>query len=409
MLESNCKYCNSILTNLFIDLGNMPLANSFLNEDDLSKEEFIMPLKVYVCKKCYLVQLKEYEIPEKIFSDYAYFSSFSESWLKHAKEYTEMISKRLDLDENSLVIEIASNDGYLLQYFDKKIPVLGIEPAKNIAEVAKKKNIQTLNKFFTNELSNELSKSGKNADLIIGNNVFAHVPNINDFLKGLKTLLKKDGIITLEFPHLLELIKQNQFDTIYHEHLSYFSFTVVKEIFSFHELEIFDVEKLKTHGGSLRIYVKHKNNLNLPNSDKIDKLLKEEFEYGLTNISFYNNFEVNVKKNRKQFIEFITDVKNQNKKIACYGAPAKGNTFLNYCKVDSKMIDYTVDKNPHKQKKFLPGVHIPIKDPYEIKKTKPDYLIILPWNLKDEIKKENEIIKDWNGKFVVAIPNLEIL
>ena len=372
MDESKCRYCNSILKTLFLDLGKTPLANSYLEKKDLMEKEFSLPLNVYVCEKCFLVQLKEYEMPKKIFSDYVYFSSYSESWLNHAKKYVEKITSKLNLDKENFVIEIASNDGYLLQFFDKKITVLGIEPAKNIAEIAEEKNIETLNEFFSYDLAKKLSNLRTKPDLIIGNNVFAHIPDINDFLKGLKILLKNSGIITLEFPHLLELIRHKQFDTIYHEHLFYFSFIVVKEIFSSHKLEIFDVEKLKTHGGSLRIYAKHKENNDFPINKRVKALLDEEQEFGFTNIKFYDNFDKKIKKIKKDFFDFIMKAKNENKKIVCYGAPAKGNTFLNYCKIDSKIIDYTVDKNPHKQGKFLPGTHIEIKNIEEIEKTKPD-------------------------------------
>jgi len=387
----------------------MPLANSFLEEMELEKEEFTLPLQMYICKNCFLVQLKQFEIPEKIFLDYAYFSSYSSSWLEHAKNYADRITKQLELNKNSFVLEIASNDGYLLQYFkNKEIPVLGIEPAENIAKVANEKGINTLNEFFSLTLAKKLSMSERSADLIIGNNVFAHVPEINNFVEGLRVMLNDNGVITLEFPHLLQLIEKNQFDTIYHEHLSYFSLNTVKTILSSHDLEIFDVEELSTHGGSLRIFVKHKKNSKMKISINVEDILEKEKENGLLEISFYKNFSDNVKKIRTDFLEFLNGVKNKNAKIVCYGAPAKGNTFLNYCKIDSRMISFTVDKNPHKQGKFLPGTHISIKDPSELMNEKPDYVIILPWNLENEIKNEISFVRDWNGKFVIVIPEVRI-
>ena len=409
MKNDKCRFCDSELDELILDLGEMPLANSFLEEMELQKEEFTLPLQMYICKNCFLVQLKQFEIPEKIFLDYAYFSSYSSSWLEHAKNYADRITKQLELNKNSFVLEIASNDGYLLQYFkNKEIPVLGIEPAKNIAKVANEKGINTLNEFFSLTLAKKLSISEKSADLIIGNNVFAHVPEINNFVEGLRVMLNDNGVITLEFPHLLQLIEKNQFDTIYHEHLSYFSLNTVKTILSSHDLEIFDVEELSTHGGSLRIFVKHKKNSKIKISINVEHILEKEKENGLLEISFYKNFSDNVKKIRTDFSEFLNEVKNKNAKIVCYGAPAKGNTFLNYCKIDSRMISFTVDKNLHKQGKFLPGTHISIKDPSELMNEKPDYVIILPWNLENEIKNEISFVRDWNGKFVIVIPEVRI-
>jgi 2-polyprenyl-3-methyl-5-hydroxy-6-metoxy-1,4-benzoquinol methylase len=409
MKNDKCRFCDSELDELILDLGEMPLANSFLEEMELDKEEFTLPLQMYICKNCFLVQLKQFEIPEKIFLDYAYFSSYSSSWLEHAKNYADRITKQLELNKNSFVLEIASNDGYLLQYFkNKEIPVLGIEPAENIAKVANEKGINTLNEFFSLTLAKKLSISEKSADLIIGNNVFAHVPEINNFVEGLRVMLNDNGVITLEFPHLLQLIEKNQFDTIYHEHLSYFSLNTVKTILSSHDLEIFDVEELSTHGGSLRIFVKHKKNSKIKISINVEHILEKEKENGLLEISFYKKFSDNVKKIRTDFSEFLNEVKNKNAKIVCYGAPAKGNTFLNYCKIDSRMISFTVDKNPHKQGKFLPGTHISIKDPSELMNEKPDYVIILPWNLENEIKNEISFVRDWNGKFVIVIPEVRI-
>jgi hypothetical protein len=408
MVSQNCRFCSSNLNKIFVDLGKSPLANSYLKENDFEKEK-IYPLCTFLCKNCFLVQLEELETPENIFSEYAYFSSFSTSWLRHAKEYVDKIIPKLSINKKSLVIEIASNDGYLLQNFTaKNIPVIGIEPAQNIAKVAIKKNIPTITKFFDSQLAKNLADDGRKADLIIGNNIFAHVPCLNDFVKGLKILLKQNGVITLEFPHLLQLMKNNQFDTIYHEHFSYFSLITVKKIFSFHELVIFDVEELSTHGGSLRIYVKHEEYNEIAINERVDTLLKKEKENGLENISTYTNFTKKVEDVKGKLQEFFISAKNSGKKIVCYGAAAKGNTLLNYCEIGSNFIDYVVDQSPYKQGLFLPGTHIPIKSPDEIQKTKPDYLIIIPWNLKEEIMEQMKYIQEWGGKFVIPIPEVKI-
>ena len=408
MVSQNCRFCSSNLNKIFVDLGKSPLSNSYLKENDFDKEK-IYPLCTFLCKNCFLVQLEELETPENIFSEYAYFSSFSTSWLKHAKNYVDMIIPRLLLDENSLVIEIASNDGYLLQNFtDKNIDVIGIEPAQNVAKVAIEKNIPTITKFFNSQLSRDLVNNGKMADLIIGNNVFAHVPCLNDFIDGLKILLNPNGVITLEFPHLLQLMQHNQFDTIYHEHFSYFSLLTVQKIFDKHNLKIFDVDEISTHGGSLRLYVTHKDNNQIIISKNILSVLKKEKKFGLDKISTYDEFSKHINKIYFDLQNFIKTVKNESKSIICYGAPAKGNTLLNYCNISSDQIDYTVDKNPHKQNLFLPGTHIPIYSPEKIKETKPDYVLILPWNLKDEIMNEIEYIREWGGKFVIPIPKVKI-
>jgi len=385
-LTLNCRFRNKPLTNIFVDLGSTPLSNTFLKAEMLNDSEKIYPLCVYVCDNCFLVQLPEFEKPENIFKDYVYFSSYSETWLQHAKNYVNIIIEKFGFNKNNLVIEIASNDGYLLQFFkEKNIPVLGIEPAINVAKVSIQKGIPTITKFFSTEIANELRKKDKQADLIVGNNVLAHVPNLNDFVKGLKILLKPTGMITLEFPHVLQLIQNNQFDTIYHEHFSYFSLFTAKKIFSFHGLTIFDVEEISTHGGSLRIYVKHSESNDIPINEKVAILLEKEKQYGLENISTYTNFAKKVDVVKEKLQKFFNSAKNSGKKIVCYGAAAKGNTLLNFCKIGNNFIDYVVDKNPYKQGLFLPGTHIPIKDPDEIQKTKPDYLVIIPWNLKEEI------------------------
>ncbi len=405
----NCRFCNESLKHIFLDLGKSPLSNSFLKKELLNQPEQFYPLCVYVCDKCFLVQLPEYENPENIFGNYAYFSSYSDTWLKHAENYVNNMLNRFSFDKNNLVVEIASNDGYLLQYFKKKeIPILGIEPASNVAKVAEQKGIPTIVKFFGTETAKELVKERKVADLLIGNNVLAHIPNLNDFVEGLKILLKQTGVITLEFPHLMNLIQYNQFDTIYHEHFSYFSLLTVEKVFSSHGLIIFDVEEIPTHGGSLRIYVKHSENNLIAISESVQMLLKKEKQFGLENISTYLNFYKKVKVVKKNIKEFFKTAKNEDKKIVCYGAAAKGNTLLNYCDIGINFIDYVVDRNPYKQGLFLPGTHIPIKDPKEVKKTKPDYLLIITWNLKEEIVEQMSYIHDWGGKFVVPIPKMEI-
>ena len=366
-------------------------------------------MHVFVCNNCLLVQLEEFESPQSIFTNYAYFSSYSKTWLEHAQEYVNMMISRFGFNEKSQIIEIASNDGYLLQYFkEKKIPILGIEPAVNVGEVAEKKGIPTIFKFFGTETAKKLVNLDKKADLLLGNNVLAHVPNLNDFVKGLKILLKPNGVITMEFPHLLQLIQQNQFDTIYHEHFSYFSFLVVQKIFSSHQLTVFDVDEIPTHGGSLRIYAKHEENQELKVSENILKLIKKEYEFGLDKIITYSNFQKNIELLKQQICEFFMSIKKEGKTIVGYGAPAKGNTLLNYCEIGNEVINYTVDKNPHKQGLFLPGTHIPIESPEKIKITKPDYILILPWNLKDEIIQQIDFIREWGGKFVTVIPKVKI-
>ena len=410
ILSLNCRFCNEALTKIFADLGISPLSNAFLKKEMLGDLEKKYPLCAYVCDNCFLVQLSEFEKPENIFGDYAYFSSYSSTWIQHAEDYVSMMMEKFNFDKKSLVVEIASNDGYLLQFFKKKnIPILGIEPAVNVAKVAKEKGIPTITKFFSVNTANELKEEGKLADLIVGNNVLAHVPDLNDFVKGLKILLKPTGIITLEFPHILQLIQKNQFDTIYHEHFSYFSLVTVRKIFSFHGLEIFDVEEIPTHGGSLRIYVKHTEYEKILINEKIDILLEKERQYGLENISTYTNFIKNIEEVKKGLQEFFNSAKNAEKKIVCYGAAAKGNTLLNYCEIGNNFIDYAVDQNPHKQGLFLPGTHIPIKNPSEIQKTKPDYIVIIPWNLKDEIMEQMKYIRNWGGKFMIPIPEVKII
>ena len=409
MNSNYCKFCNVSLTHKLVDLGMAPLANSFLSSDMLAREEPKYPLRVFVCSNCLLIQTEEYESREKIFSDYLYFSSYSQTWLRHAEDYVNMMIARFGFDKRSQIIEIASNDGYLLQYFKKKkIPILGVEPAANIAKVAEKKGIPTIIKFFGIDTAKELILKGTRADLLIGNNVLAHVPHLNDFVAGMKILLKQNGIITMEFPHLLQLILDNQFDTIYHEHFFYFSLHTVQKIFSYHGLFIFDVDELSTHGGSLRIYATHTENNELPVSNNVNKLIQKEKEYGLTTLSTYTNFQNKVDIIRENIHQFFINAKNAGKRIVCYGAAAKGNTLLNYCGIGSDLVEYVVDLSPYKQGLYLPGTHIPVYDPEKIRETKPDYVLILPWNLKDEIMQQISYIRSWGGHFVVPIPEVKI-
>jgi SAM-dependent methyltransferase len=371
--------------------------------------ELFYPLRVFVCDECFLVQLEEYVSPQAIFTEYAYFSSFSSLWLTHAKAYTDLAVQRFHLNQNSLVVELASNDGYLLQYFmEKGIPVLGIEPAANVAEEARRKGIPTLVKFFGQETAAELVCAGKQADLVVGNNVLAHVPDLRSFVQGMKTLLKPEAVITLEFPHLMRLMEGNQFDTIYHEHFSYFSFLTVMKIMAAFDLTIFDVEELWTHGGSLRIYVRHSQDLSHPVAECVRELAAREEKAGFSRIETYLSFGEQIKETKRQLLSFLIGVKSAHKSIVGYGAPGKGNTLLNYCGIRTDFLDYTVDRNPYKHGKFLPGTHIPIFPPGKIRETRPDYVLILPWNLKNEIREQLQYIREWGGKLVVPIPELDI-
>jgi SAM-dependent methyltransferase len=403
----NCRFCHSELNHQFIDLVNSPASNSFLTKEQLNEPETFYPLKLFVCEKCMLVQIDEYKKSDDIFnSDYIYFSSFSSSWLKHAENYVNMITDRLNLNSNSSVIEIASNDGYLLQYFENKnIPCLGIEPTNSTAKIAKEKGIDVIEDFFSLELAKKLKK----ADLILGNNVLAHVPDVNNFVAGLKEVLKSNGTITMEFPHLLHLINETQFDTIYNEHFSYFSLYTVIQIFKEHNLDIYDVEELETHGGSLRIYAKHNSDKTKIISQNVDEVLQKEITANLDNLNGYNDFQKQVNLVKNEFLEFLLNAKRENKKVVAYGAAAKGNTFLNYCGVKNDLIEFVVDKSPYKQNKYLPASHIPVVSEDKIRKFKPDYIIILPWNIKNEIISQLEYVKEWNSKFIKAIPTLEII
>jgi hypothetical protein len=404
-----CRFCGEMLRETFVDLGLSPLCETYIKAEDLGKPEPLYPLHSFVCHKCFLVQLPEHVGAGEIFEEYAYFSSYSKSWLQHAREYVAAISARLHLGNDSLVVELASNDGYLLQYFlADGVPVLGIEPAKNVAQSAVEKGIPCVTEFFGENLARRLVAEGRKANLLIGNNVLAHVPDINDFVAGMKILLAESGVITMEFPHLVRLVDDNQFDTIYHEHFSYLSFTTVERIFACHELAVFDVEKLSTHGGSLRIYACHMNDSSKSASARVSDLKAEEENWGVGRMEPYRTFAKKVEATKRNILRFLIEAKEMGKSVAAYGAPGKGNTLLNYCGIRSDFLDYTVDLNPYKQGKYTPGTRIPIYPPEQIRKTRPDFLFILPWNLKREIMAQNEFIREWGGKFVVPIPRVAI-
>lgn len=406
-----CRFCKKELTDIFIDLENSPASNSFLTAEELNEPEVFYPLKVYTCSNCFLVQVDEYKKSDTIFNnDYVYFSSYSKSWLAHAKNYTDLMIARFGFNTQSNVIEIASNDGYLLQYFkEKQVPVLGIEPTANTAKVAEEKGIPSVIDFFGVRLATKLAAENKKADLLLGNNVLAHVPDIVDFVAGMKIILKETGVITMEFPHLVQLIDNSQFDTIYHEHFSYLSFHTVKQIFASQSLQLFDVEEIPIHGGSLRIYAKHADDDSHPVSENVAILLKKEMDKGITSSVYYKNFQQKALKIKLDITDFIIQQKRKGKRVAAYGAAAKGNTLLNYCGIKKDMVDFVVDANPHKQNKFLPASHIPVVNEEYLKKEKPDFVIILPWNLKEEIAGQLEYIKEWGGRFVVPVPALEII
>lgn len=406
-----CRFCNTPLRYLFLSLGSAPLSNSYLGAEDLQKMEPYYPLDVYVCENCLLVQLEEFEKARDIFhAGYAYFSSFSDSWLKHSERYVDMMVERFRLNEKKFVVEIASNDGYLLQYFKKyNIPMLGIEPAANTAHAAREKGIPTEITFFDHAYALKMRDKGQQADLIIGNNVLAHNPNLNDFVRGLKAALKPDGLITMEFPHLARLMEENQFDTIYHEHFSYFSFLAVERVFREHGLVLFDVEELPTHGGSLRIYAANSDDRSKPVSSRVAELKAREIGDGYGRIDYYATFSGKVQKVKRNLLQTLIGLKNEGKRIVGYGAPAKGNTLLNYCGIRTDFLDYTVDRSPHKQNCFLPGSRIPIKHPDQIRQDKPDYVLILPWNIKEEIMSQMKDIREWGGRFIIPIPHVHII
>jgi SAM-dependent methyltransferase len=405
----SCRFCGGAAEHVFVDLGMSPLCESYLTSDQLNQMEPFYPLRVHVCAQCFLVQLPQYVSPMEIFTEYAYFSSYSSSWVEHARLYTEIMRKRFELTEKSFVVEVASNDGYLLQHFvEAGIPVLGIEPAANVAEAARMKQVPTRCCFFGVDAARDLVRRGEQADLLVGNNVLAQVPDLNDFVAGLKVALKPTGVITMEFPHLMQLMEGNQFDTIYHEHFSYFSFLVAERIFAAHGLTLFDVDEIPTHGGSLRIYARHAEDGSRPIEQSVAELRAREKRAGLNGLHAYTAFEEQVRNTKRKLLEFLIAAKQNGKSIAGYGAPGKGNTLLNYCGIRSDFLDYTVDRNPYKHHKFLPGTHIAIFPPDRIRETRPDYVLILPWNLRDEIISQLSYIREWGGKFIIPIPEVEV-
>ena len=406
----NCRFCGTRLRHTFVDLGMSPLCQTHISAEQLNHMEPFYPLHAYVCHECFLVQLDEYVAPGDIFTEYAYFSSYSDSWVEHARRYAEAMTRRLGLGGQSRVVEIASNDGYLLQHFVRLgIPVLGVEPAANVAKVAREKGIATTVRFFGRNTAREIAAETGQADLLLGNNVLAHVPGLNDFVAGMKVLLKPGGVITMEFPHLYRLMERNQFDTIYHEHFSYFSFFTVEKVFAAHGLTLFDVEEIETHGGSLRIFARHADNDALPVAPAVGALRQRELDEGFARLDTYAAFAEQVRETKRAILEFLIGAKRAGKTIVGYGAPGKGNTLLNYCGIRQDFLDYTVDRSSYKQGKYTPGTRIPILAPERIRETRPDYVFILPWNLTDEIVGQMGYIREWGGKFVVPIPGVRVL
>ncbi|MEO8313441.1 MAG: class I SAM-dependent methyltransferase [Pseudomonadota bacterium] len=405
----HCRFCSSDLKVTFVDLGMSPLCNTQIEPGEMNAMERFYPLHAWVCETCFLVQLEEYVSPDQIFGDYSYFSSYSDSWVEHARRYSDLVTERFGLNERSLVMEIASNDGYLLQHFvARKVPCLGIEPAANVAKVASERGIRTTVRFFGLRTAQEIAQEFGRPNLLLGNNVLAHVPDINDFVSGMKALLADSGVITMEFPHLLRLMDENQYDTIYHEHFSYLSFYSVEKIFAHHGLRLFDVEQIPTHGGSLRIYACHSDDKSHTNTPAVAGLRTEEVSRGLASVSAYSDFEARVKESKRKLLQFLIEARGAGKTVVGYGAPGKGNTLLNYCGIRTDFLDYTVDRSPYKQGRYTPGTHIPILAPERIRETRPDYVLILPWNLKTEIAKQLSFIKEWGGKFVVPIPTVSV-
>jgi hypothetical protein len=409
MPEATCRFCRAPLRDVFVDLGMSPLANSYLPPERANAMEPFYPLKALVCRECFLVQLEEFETPEAIFSDYAYFSSYSSSWLEHARRYTATMVERFGLDGSSQVVELASNDGYLLRWFaERDIPVLGVEPAANVAAVAVERGIPTVVEFFGVETARELAEQ-RRATLLAGNNVLAHVPDLNDFVAGMKILLDDGGVLTMEFPHLLRLVEDNQFDTIYHEHFSYFSFLTVRRVFAAHGLRLFDVDELRTHGGSLRIYGCHEDDDAKPDTEGVAALLDRERAAGFEDVETYTSYARRVEQDKRDTLTFLIGLKQEGRSVVGYGAAAKGNTLLNYCGIRSDFLDYTVDLNPHKQGHLLPGSHIPIRPVEALRETRPDVVLILPWNLREEIMRDHAYIAEWGGRFAARAPDLKLL
>lgn len=405
-----CRFCGEPLADVFVDLGMSPLCESYLTSEQLDQPETFYPLCTYVCQSCLLVQLPQYVSAAHIFSEYAYFSSYSDSWLRHARRYVDEMIDRFRLGAASQVVEIASNDGYLLQYFvERKIPALGVEPAANVAKAAMSRGVPTIVKFFGRQTATELVEQGVRADHLVANNVLAHVPDLNDFVAGVRVLLSERGVATFEFPHLLRLIEGNQFDTIYHEHFSYFSFQTAERVLAAHGLAVFDVEELPTHGGSLRVFARHAEHDELAIHARVSDLRRRETQAGLHGLEGHRAFAAQVIRTKHDLLDLLIKLRQQGKSVAGYGAPGKGNTLLNYCGIRADLVEYTVDRNPYKHGKFLPGTHIPIYPPERIAQTRPDYVFILPWNLKDEIVAQLSYVREWGGNLVVPIPQPTIL
>lgn len=410
---ADCRFCRAPLTRTFVDLGSSPLCNRLVAADQLDAMEPFHPLRAYVCGACFLVQLREHVGPAELFSDHAYFSSYSDTWLAHAESYVDMAIGRFGLGARSRVLELASNDGYLLQFFVRRgVPVLGVEPASNVAEVARRRGIPTLERFFGADAAAEVVARHGPADLLVGNNVLAHVPDLNDFVAGMRAVLAPAGVITMEFPHLLRLMANNQFDTIHHEHFSYFSFTTAERVFAAHGLTIFDVEELPTQGGSLRVFARHARASGAaarPVLPRVHELRGRELAHGVLELETYRSFERRVHATKRRLLQRLIAARDAGRSIAGYGAPSKGNTLLNYCGIRTDLLDYTVDRSPHKQGKFLPGTRIPIHAPERLRETRPDLVLILPWNLKDEVMAQLSFVRGWGGRFVVPIPEVEVL
>jgi len=406
----SCRFCGACLRHTFVDLGMSPLCESYVPAERLSAMEPFYPLHVRTCERCLLVQLEEFVAPEEIFTEYAYFSSYSDSWVAHARAYVEMAVERFDLDADSLVVEIASNDGYLLQHVvERGIPALGIEPAANVAVAAREKGIETVVEFFGRELAARLVAEGRRADLLAANNVMAHVPDLNDFVGGMEPLLAPRGVVTIEVPHLLRLVEDNQFDTIYHEHFSYFSFLTARKVLSAYGLEVFDVDELSTHGGSLRLYAQRQASGRRPVCPDVEALLERERALGFDTLEGHGEFSPRVEETKWRLLEFLIQCHREGKRVAGYGAPGKGNTLLNYCGIRTDLLEFTVDRNPYKQGQFLPGTHIPIRHPEALEQARPDYILILPWNLKGEIVAQLSYTREWGARCVVPIPEVEVL
>lgn len=405
-----CRSCGAVLRYTVLDLGMSPLCESFLSAEQVDGMERFYPLLLRVCDQCFLVQLQEYVSGEEIFSEYAYFSSYSDSWLDHCRRYVECAIERFRLGPSSQVVEVASNDGYLLQYFlPHGVPVLGVEPAANVARTAVARGVPTVVRFFGAQTAHEMSAAGQTADLVIGNNVLAQVPDLNDFVAGLGILLKPQGVITIEFPHLVRTIAGNQFDQVYHEHFSYFTLYSAERVFARHGLAVFDVETIPTHGGSLRLYLCHTGDASHPPTDRVAAVRTEESRVGVTTLAYYAGFEARVQATKRKLLGFLIEAKSRGKRICGYGAPGKGNTLLNYCGIRTDFLDFTVDRNPHKHGKYLPGTHIPIFSPERIREARPDYVMVLPWNLREEILDQLGYIREWGGKFLIPIPEPEVV